>query len=388
MTKKENSSGRTTAVRAGLESDSQHAAVVPPIYLSTNYTWAGFGQRNSQYDYSRSGNPTRQMVADTLARLEGGAVGVITATGMAAVTTIIHELPAKARVVASHDCYGGTQRLLNALHQKERIMLEFVNTSDAQAVAQALSQPCDLLWLETPSNPLLRITDIETCAQLGRVAGALVVVDNTFLSPAWQQPLSLGADVVIHSTTKYLNGHSDVVGGAIVAKDAELGEKLAWWANCLGVTGSAFDSFLTMRGLRTLHARLAMHEQNAEAIVATLCPHPTIAQVYYPGLTQHPGHALAKRQQKSFGAMLSFTFKGGKAAALQFCQALQYFSLAESLGGVESLVVHPASMTHASMTEAQQRAAGFGDDLIRMSVGIESTSDLCEDVTQALDCIE
>jgi cystathionine gamma-synthase len=360
---------------------------VPPIYLSTNYTWQGFGQKTGQYDYSRSGNPTRQVVAETIAQLEGGAVGIITATGLAAVATVCQLLKPQARVLASHDCYGGTQRLFNALAKKQQIRVEYINTTDLSAVDKACQQPVDLLWLETPSNPLLGISDIAACARLAHKAGGQVAVDNTFLSPLWQTPLALGADIVIHSTTKYLNGHSDVVGGALVAKQQELGEQLAWWANCLGVTGSAFDSFLTLRGLRSLHARLHQHEQNAMAVVAVLRSHAKVRAVYYPGLANHPGHAVAKQQQKSFGAMLSFALHGGRASALAFCQRLNWFSLAESLGGVESLVSHPASMTHASMTPEQQRAAGFGDDLLRMSVGIESTSDLCEDVQQALDAL-
>jgi cystathionine gamma-synthase len=352
--------------------------------LSTNYTFQGLGQKGA-FDYSRSGNPTRQTLADTLAALEGGALAGITSTGMAAVTVLLHQLKPKARVVASHDCYGGTQRLLNAYAAKGNIVLQYVDSSNVQAVKEALKEPCDCLWIETPSNPLLRITDIARCAELGHQAGAVVVVDNTFLSPVWQQPLSLGADVVIHSTTKYLNGHSDVVGGGWVAANREFGEQMAWWANCIGVTGSAFDSFLTLRGLRSLHARLNVHEQNAQSLVALLCSHPAVSTVYYPGLSSHSGHDIAKRQQKSFGAMLSFTLKGGVPAIERLCASLQLFSLAESLGGVESLVAHPSSMTHASMSAEQQKAAGFGPDLLRVSVGIESTSDLVEDMTQALD---
>jgi cystathionine gamma-synthase len=373
----------TRAVRAGLETDDVTGAVVPPIHLSATYAFRGYGQKRA-YDYSRSGNPTRDLLGAALADLEGGAGAVITATGMAAVTLCLQVLPARARLVAPHDCYGGTYRLFDALHRRGDLQVEFVNFGDPVALAAALAQPVAMLWVETPSNPLLRLTDIAAVSKLARAAGALVVVDNTFLSPSWQQPLSLGADLVVHSTTKYINGHSDVVGGAVIAARQDLNEKLCWWANCLGSTGSAFDSFLTLRGLRTLNARLAVHGSNAMELATWLTTQPQVSKVFYPGLPTHPGHEIALRQQSGFGAIVTFELAGGIPAVKAFVAGLQYFSLAESLGGVESLVAHPASMTHAAMQEPARRAAGLTDGLLRLSVGIEAVEDLRSDLAAGL----
>jgi cystathionine gamma-synthase len=373
----------TRAVRAGLESEQETGAVIPPIYLSSTYAFRGYGDKR-EYDYSRSGNPTRDLLGAALSDLEGGAGGVITASGMAAVTLCVQLLGQRARVVAPHDCYGGTWRLFDALHRRGDLQVEFVNFGDPAALAAALSRPAAMLWIETPSNPLLRLTDIQAVAQRGHAAGALVVVDNTFLSPAWQQPLRLGADLVVHSTTKYINGHSDVVGGAVIAARAQEHEQLKWWANCLGLTGSPFDSFLTLRGLRTLHARLAVHGRNAEGLAHWLGGQAAVTQVFYPGLPTHPGHALARRQQSGFGAIVTFELAGGIPAVKAFVEGLRIFSLAESLGGVESLVAHPASMTHAAMQEPARRAAGLTDGLLRLSVGLESLEDLRADLQAAL----
>jgi cystathionine gamma-synthase len=373
----------TRAVRAGLETDDVTGAVVPPIHLSATYAFRGYGQKRG-YDYSRSGNPTRDLLGAALADLEGGAGAVITATGMAAVTLCLQVLPARARLVAPHDCYGGTYRLFDALHRRGDLQVEFVDFGDPAALHAALSQPAAMLWIETPSNPLLRLTDIAAVSKLARAAGALVVVDNTFLSPSWQQPLSLGADLVVHSTTKYINGHSDVVGGAVIAARKELNEQLCWWANCLGSTGSAFDSYLTLRGLRTLDARLAVHGRNAMEVAQWLTTQPQVLKVYYPGLPTHPGHEIALRQQSGFGAIVTFELSGGIPAVKAFVAGLQYFSLAESLGGVESLVAHPASMTHAAMQEPARRAAGLTDGLLRLSVGIEAVADLRSDLAAGL----
>ena len=373
----------TRAVRAGIESDTQHGAIVPPLHLSTNYSFVGFGAKRA-YDYSRSGNPTRDLLGEALAELEQGAGAVVTASGMAAVSAVLELVPAGGRVLAAHDCYGGTWRLLDAWAKKGRFTLEFANLTDPVALAQGLAGKPDLVWVETPSNPLLRITDIRHVAQAAHAAGALCVVDNTFLSPALQQPLSLGADVVVHSTTKYINGHSDVVGGALIARTPELAEQLKWWANCLGLTGAPFDSYLTLRGLRTLGARLRVHQENAAHIVDLLARHPAVGAVYYPGLETHPQHALAARQQHGFGAMVSFELNGGEDAIRAFVDGLACFSLAESLGGVESLVAHPASMTHASMAPEARRTAGIADSLLRLSVGIEDAGDLVRDLEAAL----
>lgn len=373
----------TRAVRAGLESDEVTGAVVPPIHLSATYAFRGYGQKRA-YDYSRSGNPTRDLLGAALADLEGGAGAVITATGMAAVTLCLQILPARARVVAPHDCYGGTYRLFDALHRRGDLQVDFVNFADDAALRAALSQPAALLWIETPSNPLLRMTDIAVASKLAKAAGALVAVDNTFLSPSWQRPLSFGADLVVHSTTKYINGHSDVVGGAVIAARKELNEQLCWWANCLGLTGSAFDSYLTLRGLRTLNARLAVHGRNALELASWLAKQPAVSKVFYPGLPTHPGHEIALRQQSGFGAIVTFELAGGIPAVKAFVAGLRYFSLAESLGGVESLIAHPASMTHAAMQESARRAAGLTDGLLRLSVGIEAVEDLRSDLAAGL----
>ena len=374
---------QTRVVRAGLESDAVTGAVVPPIHLSATFAFRGYGDKRA-YDYTRSGNPTRDLLGAALADLEGGAGAVVTASGMGAITLVGHLLKVGARIVAPHDCYGGTHRLFSAWQRRGELQVDFVDFGDAVAVRTSLSKPAAMVWIETPSNPLLRITDIAAVAGLARQAGALVVVDNTFLSPAWQQPLRHGADIVVHSTTKYINGHSDVVGGAVIAATRAVQEQLDWWANCLGLTGAPFDSFLTLRGLRTLHARLGVHGANAQALAEWLLRQPTVNRVWYPGLPTHAGHDIAARQQSGFGAIISFELKGGVPAVRQFIAGLRYFSLAESLGGVESLVAHPASMTHAAMDEASRRAAGLTDGLLRLSVGIESLEDLRADLAAGL----
>jgi len=373
----------TRAVRAGIESDTQHGAVVPALHLSTNYSFTGLGGKRA-YDYSRSGNPTRDLLGNALAELEQGAGAVITASGMAAVALALELVPAGATVLAAHDCYGGTWRLLDAWAKKGRFSVRFVDLSDNHALAEGLALKPALVWVETPSNPLLRITDIRHVAHAAHAVGALVVVDNTFLSPALQQPLALGADVVVHSTTKYINGHSDVVGGAVVARDAAVAEQLKWWGNCNGLTGAPFDSFLTLRGLRTLGVRLRQHQENAERIAIYLDKHDAVRKVYYPGLEQHVGHALAARQQQGFGGMLSFELHGDVPQIEAFVNDLHFFSLAESLGGVESLVAHPASMTHAAMAPEARRAAGIADSLLRLSIGIEDGDDLLRDLDAGL----
>lgn len=374
----------TRTVRAGLESDEITGAVVPPIHLTSTFAFRGFGEKR-RYDYTRSGNPTRDLLGEAIAELELGAGAVVTATGMAAVTLVGYLVPVGARIVAPHDCYGGTYRLFEAWRRRGERDVEFVDFGDSAAVRAALAKPAALLWIETPSNPLLRITDVEEFAALGHAAGALVVVDNTFLSPVWQQPLTLGADLVVHSTTKYLNGHSDVVGGAVVARDKEMHEQLVWWANCLGITGAPFDSYLTLRGLRTLHARLEHHGRNAAGLAQWLVGQPGIRRVYYPGLPSHPGHEIARRQQRGFGAVVTLELDGGHEAVRAFCAELSCFSLAESLGGVESLIAHPATMTHAAMDPAARLKAGLADGLIRLSIGIEALEDLRADLAAALE---
>nr|MBA3671934.1 PLP-dependent transferase [Gemmatimonadaceae bacterium] len=317
------SAGATCAVRASIAVDPQHGAVVPPIHLSSTFSFAAFGEKR-RYDYTRSGNPTRDQLAECLAQLEQGAGAVVTNTGMSAVTLALQLVPPGGRVLAAHDCYGGTQRLLRALHARGQIVLEQTDLSCTESLDTVARCRPDLLWVETPSNPLLRITDVRAVSAAGRAAGALVVVDNTFLSPALQQPLTLGADLVVHSTTKYLNGHSDVVGGAVVAGDPAVVEALTWWANCLGLTGAPFDSYLTLRGVRTLFARLAVHEANAHQVARMLDEHPAVSRVLYPGLPTHPGHALAQTQQRGFGAMVSFELRGGVRSVARVADALQH----------------------------------------------------------------
>lgn len=373
----------TIAVRASIESDKQHGAVVPPLYLSSNFAFASYGDKR-QYDYTRSGNPTRDALADALSALEGGAGAVVTSSGMAAITLLVQLLKPGDLLIAPHDCYGGTYRLFKSLSDKGQFQVRFVDQNDDVALADAFALKPRLILVETPSNPLLRIVDIAQMAELAKSCEALFAVDNTFLSPVLQQPISLGADIVIHSTTKYLNGHSDVVGGAVIAATDELAGELAYWGNCLGITGAPFDSYLTLRGIRTLHARIRQHEENALQLATILDGHPGVNRVYYPGLVDHPGHEIASRQQQGFGGMLSFEIKGGEAAVRAFIDHLQHFSLAESLGGVESLVCHPASMTHAPMSEDALAGAGISQDLIRLSVGIESGEDLARDVLDAL----
>jgi cystathionine gamma-synthase len=306
---------------------------------------------------------------------------------MSAVALVLQLLRPGDLVLAAHDCYGGTHRILRSLAARGHFDVSFVDlTADGAAEVVKARRP-RLLLIETPSNPLLRITDLDLLIKAGHDAGATVCVDNTFLSPALQRPIEYGADIVVHSTTKYLNGHSDVVGGAVVAADASLAEELAWWANCLGITGSPFDSFLTLRGVRTLHPRMRAHCENATRVVEAIADHPLVSRIYYPGLADHPGHAVAAAQQDAFGAMISFEIEGGVPSIERFIDALHCFTLAESLGGVESLVAHPASMTHASMDQDARATAGISDSLLRLSVGIEDGDDLIADLLGALDAV-
>jgi cystathionine gamma-synthase len=384
MTRAQNA--QTLCARSGVDQDPAHGAVMPPLYLSSNYSFAGFEQKR-KYDYSRSGNPTRDVLAETLAGLEGGAGCVITATGMAAVDLPLSLLSPGDLLIAPHDCYGGTHRLLSARARKGHFEVAFVDQGDAAALEAALALNPKLVLVETPSNPLLRVVDVaDICTRAHRV-GAKVVTDNTFLSPALQNPIELGADFVVHSTTKFINGHSDVVGGAVVSADAADHAELAWWANCLGVTGSPFDAYLTLRGVRTLFARIERQQATAGAVAAVLDAHPAVKTVHYPGLASHPGHALAARQQKGPGAMLSFELKGGTDAVRALIEELEIFTLAESLGGVESLVAHPATMTHAAMTPEARVTAGITEGLLRLSVGLEHQDDVIADLTRALDAL-
>lgn len=380
---KDKLSGQTRAVRAALETDEQYGAVVPPLHLSSNFTFEGYGAPR-QYDYTRTANPTRDALADALAELEGGVGAVVTASGMSAVLLAFQLLDPEDLVVAPIDCYGGTFRLLNYLSGRGLFRIELIDQTNTDELDRALALEPKMLWVESPTNPLLRVVDLADLSARAGDCEALLAVDNTFLSPVLQRPIEFGADLVVHSTTKYLNGHSDVVGGAVISASEDLQQQMQYTANALGLTGAPFDSFLTLRGLRTLHARMRQHERNARALAEALAAHPAVARVYYPGLESDPGHEIAQRQQDGFGGMLSFDLAGGEAAAPKFLGALKLFSLAESLGGVESLVAHPWSMTHVVVDAASKAAAGIGPGLVRLSAGIEATEDLVADVEQAL----
>lgn len=372
----------TVAAAHGVASDT-FGAVSPPLYLSTTFEFAGFEQ-SRRYDYGRAGNPTRDLLADALAQLENGAGAVVTASGMAALDLLVSQLPAGSGILTPYDCYGGTMRLLKARESLGQLSLQFVDQSDREAVAAGLDAKPALMLIETPSNPLLRVVDIAALAAQAKGAGVRVAVDNTFLSPALQRPILLGADYVLHSTTKFLNGHSDVIGGAVIAADADAAKRLSQWANITGCGGSPFDSWLTLRGLRTLYPRLHQQQNSAMVIAEMLERHDGVCKVHYPGLASHPDHGLASRQQQGFGAMLSFELAGGRTAAQQLIEKLRVFTFAESLGGVESLVAHPETMTHADMGEAARRLAGIGPGLLRLSVGLEAEQDLVADLKHAL----
>ena len=377
----------TIAVNQGINSDSNHGAVIPPLYLSSTFAFPGYDQKG-EYDYTRSGNPTRDQLAEALSALEGGKGAVITSSGMAAVHLVTQLLEAGDVLIAPHDCYGGCHRLFSAAANKGQFELQWVPLWETEnAVSEISRVRPKIVWIETPSNPMLRITDVETIASAAHAVGALVVVDNTFLSPAGQRPIALGADIVLHSTTKYINGHSDVVGGAVIAADERLLEDLAWWANCLGLTGSPFDSFQTLRGLRTLGVRYQRHQEIAGIVATALDANELVRKVYYPGLTDHPGHEIAARQQLGFGAMISFELAAVEEEIPVFLRNLRLFTLAESLGGVESLVAHPASMTHSAMSKEDQQAAGISRTLLRLSVGIEHVDDLLSDLGNGFDAI-
>ncbi|MCR9365341.1 O-succinylhomoserine (thiol)-lyase [Vibrio antiquarius] len=373
----------TIAVRTGIESDSQYHAVVPPIYLSTNYGFPAFGEV-PKYDYTRSGNPNRGLLESALSELESGKGAVVTNCGTSALNLWVSAfLGPDDLIIAPHDCYGGTYRLFNTRANKGDFKVQFVDQSDEQALDAALAQKPKLILLETPSNPLVRVVDIaETCEKAKRV-GALVAVDNTFLTPVYQKPLDLGADFVIHSTTKYINGHSDVIGGVIITKTEAHAEELAWWGNCIGATGTPFDSYMTLRGIRTLGARMRVHEESSQLVLAYLHKQALVKTIYHPSLPEHPGHDIAKKQQTGFGSMLSFEFAGSFEQLKVFVKELQLFSLAESLGGVESLICHPASMTHRAMGEEALAEAGVSHQLLRLSVGLEDAQDLITDLEQA-----
>ncbi|MFB6779134.1 cystathionine gamma-synthase [Streptomyces sp. NPDC056352] len=372
----------TLAIHAGNTADPLTGAVVPPIYQVSTYKQDGVGGLRGGYEYSRSANPTRTALEENLAAIEGGRRGLAFASGLAAedclLRTLLHP---GAHVVIPNDAYGGTFRLFAKVVKRWGVDYSVADTSDPAAVRAAVNDRTKVIWVETPSNPLLGITDIAAVADVARTAGARLVVDNTFASPYLQQPIALGADVVVHSLTKYMGGHSDVVGGALIAADAELGEELAYHQNAMGAVAGPFDSWLVLRGIKTLPVRMDRHSENAAKVAELLTRHPKVTQVLYPGLPEHPGHEIAAKQMKAFGGMVSFRVQGGEEAAVEVCNRAKLFTLGESLGGVESLVEHPGRMTHASVAGS---ALEVPADLVRLSVGIESADDLLADLTQAL----
>lgn len=367
----------------GIGEDTAFGAVSPPLYLSANYAWPAAHEKPA-LDYSRTDNPTRNNLESALCGLEGAARCTVTSSGMAAVNLILSLLESGDRVLAPHDCYGGTYRLLNSKVVQGWFEVDFVDQNDEAAYAEALARKPKLVFIETPSNPLLRLVDIEKAAAQAHGCGAIVACDNTFLSPARQTPLALGCDIVFHSTTKFINGHSDVVGGAVLSREAELGATLAWWANNIGATGAPFDSFLTLRGLRTLYARIDRQEASAQRIAETLAADSRIAQIHYPGLKTHPGYDIARKQQSGPGALLSFELAPGLDPAA-FIRDLELFTLAPSLGGFESLICLPAAMVHGGMSAEARATAGLADTLVRVSVGLENAGDLLADIQGSLD---
>jgi cystathionine gamma-synthase/cystathionine gamma-lyase len=373
----------TLAIHAGQDPDPTSGAVMTPIVLSSTFAQEGPG-RHKGYEYSRSGNPTRKALEACIAALEGGTEGFAFGSGCGATTTLLHALGAGGHAISGDDVYGGTFRIFDKVMRPLGLESTFIDMTDPGHVKKALRPNTKVIWLETPSNPLLKIFDIRAIAEIGKAAGVPVFVDNTFATPILQKPLELGATAVVHSTTKYINGHSDVVGGAIVTSDAGLAERLRFLQNAIGAVPSPFDCYLVLRGLKTLPVRMRQHVATAQALAERLAKHPSVRRVYYPGLKNDPGHALAVRQMKGPGGMISFEVDGGLARAQRLLEKLTIFACAESLGGVESLAEHPASMTHASIPREIREKIGISDGLVRLSVGLESEADLWADVESAL----
>ena len=374
----------TLAIHAGQHPDPTTGAIMTPIYASSTYVQDYPAEPKDGYDYSRAKNPTREALQQNLAALEGGKHGVCYSSGLSATHAVMSTLAPGDRVVCGNDLYGGSFRLFRQVFEPYGIRFDVIDTTDLGNVEDALKEPAKLVWLETPTNPLLRITDLEAVAKLAHDAGAKVAVDNTFASPYLQQPLSLGCDIVMHSVTKYLGGHSDLILGAIVTDDDALAERLLFMQLAVGAVPSPMDCFLVLRGTKTLHLRMERHSTNARRVAGWLAEHPRVEKVYYPGLPDHPGHEIAARQMRDFGGMLSFVLDADEETAKKVTTKTKIFALAESLGGVESLIEHPPSMTHASVPVEQRRASGMDDGLIRLSVGVEDIEDIIEDLEQAL----
>ncbi|MBI3725299.1 cystathionine gamma-synthase [bacterium] len=373
----------TLAVHAGVEPEPVTGAIMTPVFFTSTYVQPEPAKAKA-FEYSRTGNPTRAALERAIAALEGGKHGLAFSSGMASIDAVLRLLSSGDHVVAGDDLYGGTYRIATKVYQRFGVSFTFANTSDAANVKKALRKETKLVWIETPSNPLLRITDIAAVAKIAREHGALSCVDNTFATPYLQRPLALGADIVTHSTTKYLGGHSDVVGGALVMNSDDLRARLAFLQNAVGGVPGPMDCFLVLRGIKTLPLRMDQHAKGAAAVAELLSRHPKVARVHFPGLPDHAGHSLAKKQMRNFGGMVSFELDGSVEDGKKLCTRTKVFSLAESLGGVESLIEHPPSMTHGSIEPAVRRAAGLADGLIRLSVGIEDPADLVADLEQAL----
>jgi len=376
----------TIVAAARPDRDPAYGSVAPPLWTSDTFRWED-AETKPAYDYARTVSPNRDLLAEALAELEGAAGGVITNSGQSAALLALMLLRTGARVVAPHDCYGGTYRLLKGLEDQGKLGVAFVDMLDDQAFAAAIGVGADLVWIETPSNPLLRITDIERRAAAAKAAGALVVADNTVLTPCRQKPLELGCDLVMHSTTKALNGHGDLFGGALLAKDPELLETLAWWSNAAGLNGSAHEAWQTLRGLRTLPLRLDRQEASARRIAERLASHPQVEAVHFPGLAGHPGHGITARQQQGPGFMLSFRLRGGGDAARPFLKGLGLVTLASSLGSFATLICQPSTMTHRGMPPEAQAAAGIHPDLLRLSTGLEDADDILADLERGFAAI-
>lgn len=375
---------QTRCVHVGVNKDSAYLSATTPIYPTSTFVWEDL-ETNRGFDYTRSGNPTRKALEENIASLEGGIDCKATSTGMSAITAAMHLFRAGDHIIAGDDIYGGTYRLFHDVLTQLGLTFSFVKMNDPENVRAALRPETKCIWLETPSNPLLNVVDLQAVAAIAREAEAVTIADNTFMSPYLQRPFEHGVDIVIHSTTKYLNGHSDVVGGCVVTRTEEHADRIAYIVNALGVGCSPFDAWLVLRGVKTLGPRMESHQRGAMAVAQMLAEHPRVERVYYPGLPTHPGHELARRQQSGFGAMMSFDILGGRREAERVMYGTKLFLLAESLGGVESLIAYPDTMSHASMTEPARRAAGISEKTIRLSVGIEHPEDLVADLQQALD---
>jgi cystathionine gamma-synthase len=377
---------QTRAIHTGVDKDTAYNSVMTPIYQTSTFRFQDIGITRG-YDYTRTSNPTRKALEENIASLEGGVGAIAVATGMAAITTVLHLFQSGDHIICTHDCYGGTDRILRLYQERFNLQVSYVNLQDPENLRTAFRANTKAVWIETPSNPLLNVLDISALSRIAHEHKALSIVDNTFLSPVNQRPFELDADIIVHSTTKYLNGHSDVVGGAVVAKEQSVFKRLQHLCNALGQGASPFDCWLVLRGIKTLVPRMRLHEENAKSVARFLCGHPAVHCVYYPGLATHKQHQLARRQQYGYGGMVSFQIKGGLPEVNHILRSVKSFALAESLGGVESLIDHPVSMTHASMDPVLRKEAGITENLIRLSVGLEHIDDLLDDLGKALDTI-